>query len=87
MKIGQDSTYGMGLEVSTRHGTPVVHHGGHMFGFLSDMMWLPEHGVGAVVLTNSETGWALQGELVVGKSEKRTLTMRDAQHEYVFTEE
>jgi hypothetical protein len=25
------------------------------------MMWLPEHGVGAVVLTNGDTGWAIAG--------------------------
>jgi CubicO group peptidase (beta-lactamase class C family) len=54
--IGKDTTYGMGLTVGTRYGTPVVHHGGDMFGFHSDMMWLPEHGVGAVVLTNGDMG-------------------------------
>jgi CubicO group peptidase (beta-lactamase class C family) len=58
--IGIDETYGMGLEVSTKYGTPVVHHGGDMIGFHSDMMWLPEHGVGAVVLTNSDPGWIVR---------------------------
>ncbi len=57
--IGKDETYGMGLEVNTKYGTPVVHHGGSMIGFKSDMMWLPEHDVGAVVLTNSDLGWGL----------------------------
>jgi CubicO group peptidase (beta-lactamase class C family) len=57
--IGKDKTYGMGLEVDTKYGTPVVHHGGSMIGYKSDMMWLPEHGVGAVVLTNADLGWAL----------------------------
>jgi CubicO group peptidase (beta-lactamase class C family) len=57
--IGKDTTYGMGLEVSTRYGTPVVLHGGAMIGFHSQMLWLPEHGVGAVVLTNGDTGWIL----------------------------
>ena len=61
VSIGKDDTYGMGLEVSTKYGTPVVHHGGDMIGFHSDMMWLPEHGVGAVVLTNSDPGWLLRG--------------------------
>ena len=59
VSIGKDDTYGMGLEVNTKYGTPVVHHGGAMIGFHTDMMWLPEHGVGAVVLTNSEPGWLL----------------------------
>jgi CubicO group peptidase (beta-lactamase class C family) len=54
--VGTDITYGMGLFVNTQYGTPVVHHGGSLFGFYSDMMWLPEHGVGAVVLTNGAPG-------------------------------
>jgi CubicO group peptidase (beta-lactamase class C family) len=58
--IGNDATYGMGLMVDTKYGTPVVHHGGDMIGFHSDMMWLPEHGVGAVVLTNGDPGWVLR---------------------------
>jgi CubicO group peptidase (beta-lactamase class C family) len=58
--IGKDATYGMGLMVDTKYGTPVVHHGGDMIGFHSDMMWLPEHGVGAVVLTNGDPGWVLR---------------------------
>jgi hypothetical protein len=32
-----------------------------MIGFHSDMMWLPEHNVGAVILTNADPGWALRG--------------------------
>ena len=31
-----------------------------MIGFHSDMMWLPEQNVGAVVLTNSDPGWILR---------------------------
>ena len=58
--LGKDATYGMGLMVDTKYGTPVVHHGGDMVGFHSDMMWLPEHGVGAVVLTNGDPGWTLR---------------------------
>jgi len=58
--IGQDVTYGMGLMVDTKYGTPVVHHGGDLIGYHSDMMWLPEHKVGAVVLTNADPGWSLR---------------------------
>jgi hypothetical protein len=50
----------MGLSVSTKYGTPVVHHGGDMIGFHSDMIWLPEHNVGAVVLTNGNPGWLIR---------------------------
>lgn len=58
--LGKNGAYGMGLMVDTEYGTPVVHHGGDMIGFHSDMMWLPEHGVGAVVLTNGDPGWTLR---------------------------
>jgi CubicO group peptidase (beta-lactamase class C family) len=59
--IGRDDWYGMGLQVDQTYGTPVVHHGGSMIGYKSDMLWLPEHGVGAVVLTNGDPGWAISG--------------------------
>jgi hypothetical protein len=58
--VGTDVTYGMGLFVDTQYGTPVIHHGGDMIGFHSDMMWLPEHNVGAVILTNADPGWLIR---------------------------
>jgi CubicO group peptidase (beta-lactamase class C family) len=54
--VSECETYGMGLVTSTQWGTPVVHHGGVLFGFTSDMFWLPEHGVGGVLLTNANAG-------------------------------
>jgi len=62
--IGTDGTYGMGLEVDTTWGVPVVHHGGDIIGFHSDMIWLPEQGVGAVVLTNGDPGWLIRGDFL-----------------------
>ncbi|HKQ63149.1 MAG TPA: serine hydrolase domain-containing protein [Candidatus Polarisedimenticolaceae bacterium] len=56
IKIGNDVTYGMGLEVDTEWGIPVVHHGGSLIGYKSDMIYLPEHDVAAVILTNSDEG-------------------------------
>jgi CubicO group peptidase (beta-lactamase class C family) len=58
--IGKDQTYGMGLEVDTTYGVPVVHHGGDLIGYHSDMIWLPDKKVGAVILTNSDPGWLLR---------------------------
>jgi CubicO group peptidase (beta-lactamase class C family) len=58
--IGKDQTYGMGLMVDTEYDIPVVHHGGDMVGFHSDMIWLPEQNVGAVILTNADPGWILR---------------------------
>jgi CubicO group peptidase (beta-lactamase class C family) len=56
VQTSEDATYGMGLIVSTRYGIPVVGHGGSLFGYKSEMIFLPDHGVGAVILTNSDTG-------------------------------
>jgi CubicO group peptidase (beta-lactamase class C family) len=63
VSTGEDSVYGMGLVVNTRYGIPVVSHGGSLFGYKSDMIFLPDHGVGAVILTNSDSGGYLSGLL------------------------
>jgi CubicO group peptidase (beta-lactamase class C family) len=42
--IGNNATYGMGLMVDQTWGVPVVHHGGDLVGFHSDMIWLPDYG-------------------------------------------
>ena len=62
--VGEDVTYGMALMVDTRYGIPVVHHGGDLSGYHSDMIWLPDHGVGAVILANSDSGVILRGPLL-----------------------
>ncbi len=59
--IGKDVVYGMGLIVDTTYGVSVVSHGGSMIGYKSNMLWLPEHGVGAVILTNSDPGGTISG--------------------------
>ena len=61
--LGEDATYGMALMVDKRYGVPLVHHGGDLPGYHSDMIWLPEHGVGAVILTNADSGVLLRGLL------------------------
>jgi CubicO group peptidase (beta-lactamase class C family) len=60
VSIGRDITYGMGLIVDKTYGVPVVQHGGDLIGYHSDMMWLPDHNVGAVILTNGDPGWVLR---------------------------
>ncbi len=57
--IGEDTTYGMGLEVDKSWGVPMVHHGGSLFGYKSDWLIFPEQGVGAILLTNSDSGGRL----------------------------
>ncbi len=61
VKVGAYATYGMGLQVDNRWGIPVVYHGGSLLGFKSDIVFLPDHGVGAVILTNSDTGGLMLG--------------------------
>ena len=36
--VGKDAVYGMGLMVDSTYAVPVVHHGGDMVGFHSDML-------------------------------------------------
>jgi hypothetical protein len=61
IRIGNDVTYGMGLQVDRTWGIPVVYHGGSMIGYKSNMYYLPEHDVAAVLLTNCDEGQALLG--------------------------
>lgn len=57
---GSDEYYGMGLKIDRIWGVPVIHHGGTQYGYRADMIWLPDQGVGAVILTNSDSGAALR---------------------------
>ena len=59
--LGEDASYGMGLMDDKHLGVEIVHHGGDLIGFHSDMIWLPDFGIGAVILTNSDSGVYLRG--------------------------
>lgn len=59
--IGEDQWYGMGLMEDARTGVSVIHHGGDLEGYHSDMYAIPSAEVGAVLLTNSDRGPALRG--------------------------
>lgn len=51
---GQTQGYGLGLYVDRwAPGARVLHHGGAGFGFLCQVFWLPDLGIGGAVLTNS----------------------------------
>jgi CubicO group peptidase (beta-lactamase class C family) len=58
--LGEDQSYGMGLMEDKTWGVNVVHHGGDLAGYHSDMMWLPDSGVGALILTNQDLGSRLR---------------------------
>jgi len=57
---GLNEYYGMGLKIDRQWGVPVIHHGGSSAGYRSHIIWLPDHNVGAVILTNSDLGSALR---------------------------
>ncbi len=59
VQTGETSWYGLGLEAELFSGANVVHHGGSMAGYKSDILILPDAGIGAVLLTNSDSGGAL----------------------------
>ncbi len=59
--ISADGAYGMGLMIHTKYDTTVINHGGDLIGYHSDMMWLPDANVGAVILTNGDLGPMIRG--------------------------
>lgn len=59
--VGKDVWYGMGLMDDHRYGISVIHHGGDLFGYHSDIIAIPSANVGAVILTNADTGADLRG--------------------------
>ena len=59
IQTGEDQSYGMGLSIDRTWGVTVVHHGGSLAGYKSDLMLLPDQGIGAVILTNSDNGGML----------------------------
>jgi CubicO group peptidase (beta-lactamase class C family) len=61
--VGEDVSYGMGLFIDKQYGITIASHGGDMLGFHSNMIWLPEYGIGATILTNSDAGVLLRGPL------------------------
>mgnify|MGYP001766595739 CR=1 FL=1 len=62
---GQRDGYALGVYRSVQHGTYSLSHSGGGFGFLSYMLWYPELGLGAAVLTNA-TGHNRHADLAEG---------------------
>ena len=52
IQINDKKSYGLGLFVEDYKGLKIVHHGGNTMGFSSDMFFLPEKNIGAVILSN-----------------------------------
>jgi hypothetical protein len=67
-RVGEPAGWGLGV---VRHGwnrfaqrPDLFDHGGSGFGFLSDLWWAPQVGIGVAVLTNSQDH-QLQGDLAL----------------------
>jgi len=52
--ITAEASYGLGWMVDKYKGLPVLHHGGNTFGFSTDLAFLPDAGLGIVVLANAQ---------------------------------
>ena len=52
IKIGEKSSYGLGLLIDDEQGIPLMGHGGNTLGFSADMWFLPTKNLAAVVLAN-----------------------------------
>ena len=57
VRVGEDAWYGMGLWIQDVKDIRVISHGGSMFGYKSNFFFVPEAGIGGVILTNADSGW------------------------------
>ena len=53
VQVSTGMSYGLGWFVEKYKGLPLIEHGGNTFGFTSDVAFLPDAGLGIVVLTNA----------------------------------
>jgi len=59
VRASEHAWYGMGLWIEDIKGIRVVSHGGSMFGYKSNFFFVPDIGVGGVLLTNADSGWGV----------------------------
>jgi CubicO group peptidase (beta-lactamase class C family) len=60
-RVADKAHYGLALLVLTSRGITRIGHGGGTLGFRTYMFFMPEHGVGMTVMTNSQGGGGLTG--------------------------
>ena len=60
----------MGLGLDYVKGIRVISHGGSIFGYMSDFFFVPDLGVGGVILTNADSGGGVADAVM-----RRTLEM------------
>jgi len=52
--VSAETSYGLGWFIDDWKGRRLIHHGGNTFGFTSDLAFMPDAGIGVVVLTNGQ---------------------------------
>ena len=57
--VDEYASYGLGLVVERRYGIHLVHHAGDIIGYHSEMVWLPEHGVGSGIRGTRPREWSV----------------------------
>jgi CubicO group peptidase (beta-lactamase class C family) len=70
VRTNEEASYGMGLWNQDVKGIRVISHGGSIFGYMSDFFFVPDLGIGGVILTNADSGWGLAGAVM-----RRTLEL------------
>ena len=56
VRVAEEAWYGIGLFLADVKGVRVIGHGGSLFGYKSDFFFVPDLGLGGVVLTNADSG-------------------------------
>src|SRR5207245_9295586 len=65
VRTGESSWYGMGLWIEDFKDVRVISHGGSMFGYKSNFFFVPDAGVGGVILTNADSGRRVARAIIV----------------------
>ena len=64
VRVSEEAWYGMGLFLEDIKGIRVISHGGSMIGYKSDFFFVPETGLGGVILTNADTGYSVANAVI-----------------------
>jgi hypothetical protein len=64
VRISEERWYAMGLMLEDIKGIRVISHGGSMIGYKSNFYFVPDLGIGAVILTNADTGYGVAGAVI-----------------------
>jgi CubicO group peptidase (beta-lactamase class C family) len=70
VRVGEENWYAMALWLQDVKGIRVISHGGAIFGYMSDFFFVPDLGVGGVILTNADSGGGIAYAVM-----RRTLEM------------